>query len=183
MIGKTLFSRVFATIFAVVMLSLPVAAVQEVKEINLISSIMKQNVDSCNRIIRASHRMHEQAEPFLQPKYQAKYRFKPSDHPTREILTQVRAMASRFKLLGGILYHSPVESRHKILKMSDASLETLTNASKRALRAIRDGNHALYIASAQTADREAKTLYRLITDMEDAINTSIESTDQNYENL
>jgi hypothetical protein len=183
MTGKVSLFPVFTAIVIVILLSLPATALQEVRELQLVGSILKQNLASCNRILKAAHVMHEQAEPFLEPKFQAKFRFKPSDKPTREILTHVRSMASQFKLLSGILYHSKVESRHRIFKMTEASLETLANSSKRALRAIRDGNHALYLASAQTADREAKTLFRLMTDMEDAINASIEVTDESYENL
>ena len=171
------------TLFALLLSAFPAFAVQEVKEVHLVDQIMKQNVDACTQILKAAYKMREQALPFTHPKYQAKYRFSPSDTLPRSILSLSRSMRSRFKLLSGILYHVPVRNRTELFKSVDTSLDTLTNSSKRALRAIRDGNSALFLASANTADKEARLIYKLLGDFEDIINDSIEKSDAASENL
>ena len=171
------------SLFALLLFAFPAFAVQEVKELHLVDQIMKQNVDACNQIMKTAYKMREQALPFTHPKYRAKHRFGPSDSYPRAILSLSRGLRSRFKLLSGILYHVPVRNRAELFKSAETSLDTLTNSSKRALRAIRDGNSALFLASAETADKEARQIYKLLGDFEDIINESIEKSDASLENL
>jgi hypothetical protein len=159
------------------------AAFQEVRETVLIGTILKKNTNSCHQILRSTHAMREQAIPFLKPKYQAKFRFQPEDKHTRRIMSLARTIKANLDLLGGVLYHADVPNRDQILNAARACTETMTTASKRALRAIRDHNHELYLVSAETTNREALNLNRLLLDMENSINASIEKGDDARENL
>lgn len=161
----------------------PLFAVQELKEIALVSYILKQNTDACSKVLKDAHAMRAQAVPFLKPHYQERVRFHPNDEQTRHIMSLAREIRSRFKLLSGILYHIPIKNRDVMFKTTEASLDTLSNSSKRALRAIRDGNFQLYLASADTAAKEAHNLYNMTLSFEELINDSIEKSDLQREAL
>lgn len=170
-------------VMVMVLTGMPLKAVQEIKEVNLINRILKETNDDCKKILRAAYHMREQALPFSSPKYQEKFRFKPNDGCPRDILSISRTMRARIKMLSGILYHIPIPNRNEVFTGVYTSLDNLDVSAKRALRAIRDGNFALYMISSQTSDKEARNIYKLVGDFEDMINQSIERSDATHENL
>jgi len=168
----------FLSLVLFILSSASLFGVQEIKEVTLISKILRENADSCHKILKLAYFMREQAVPFSDPRYQSRFRFKPREDHAREILSITRTVRSKFKMLSGIIYHVPIKNREVLFTAVYTSLDNLTTAAKRALRAIKDGNSALYMVSAQTSDREAKNIYKLIGDLEDLINKSIEQSDR-----
>ncbi len=180
---KLLKSFAMFLVLVMVFTGTPLGAVQEIKEVNLINRILKETNDDCKKVLRAAYHMREQALPFSSPKYQEKFRFQPNDGCPRDILSISRTMRSRIRMLSGILYHVPISNRNEVFTGVYTSLTSLDVSAKRALRAIRDGNFALYMISSQTSDKEARNIHKLVGDFEDMINQSIERSDATHENL
>ncbi|HNW36578.1 MAG TPA: hypothetical protein PKM25_16695, partial [Candidatus Ozemobacteraceae bacterium] len=130
-----------------------------------------------------AHYMAEEAHPFTHPRHQARYRFAPSDTKARSVLDASRGLSSRFHLLMGILCHVPMPTRDGIFKSGIASADSLSTYAKRSLRAIKDGNYALYLASAQGIEKETFAVEKALKDLEDAVNQSIRESDARQEDL
>ncbi|OQA05258.1 MAG: hypothetical protein BWY66_02609 [bacterium ADurb.Bin374] len=161
----------------------PAPAVQEIKETMIVSKTMNEQLTMCKTLLKTAHSMAEEAEPFTHPRHQARYRFAPSDKRARSVLDTSRGLSSRFHLLMGVLSQAPMQNRDTIFKSGLASAENLSKYAKRSLRAIKDGNHALYIASAQGIEKEAFAVEKILKDLEDAINESIRESDARKEDL
>lgn len=161
----------------------PAPAVQEIKETMIISKTMSESLTMCKSLLKASHYMSEEARPFTNPRHQARYRFAPPDKKARSVLDMSRGLSSRFHLLMGVLCQVPMQSRDTIVKSGLASADSLSRYAKRSIRAIKDGNHALYIASAQGIAKEAFIVEKILKDLEDAINESIRESDARKEDL
>ncbi|MBF0499529.1 MAG: hypothetical protein HQM09_05325 [Candidatus Riflebacteria bacterium] len=158
-----------------------VSAIPEIVETGLIHDILQKNLDACNEIRGLARAMEEVAHPFTNPRYAAKYRFAPNDERSRSVMSLSRAMGYRFKTLTGILCNANLPQRGEKFKAVFATVDTLTTLSKRSIRAIRDGNFALYLASTQTLEKEAEVMVKHIADIETMINLNIESTDKKRE--
>lgn len=158
-------------------ISQPAPAAQEIKEINILSGYFGDIFAFNRKILKHSHLMQEQARPFGQPRHRARYRFEPKDDHARAIMILSRRMSSRFKLINGMLYHSELPNRVMTFRQSLESCESMVTFAKRGIRAIKDGNYALYLASAQGIEKEVFVLNELLASFEGAINASIEESD------
>ena len=158
-------------------------AAQEITETNLVQNIFEKNLDSLKQIKGMTAQMKEHARPFSSPRYAAKYRFAPSDQRSRTILSLARGMEYRFRTLIGIMSHAQLPGQNEKLKAVLASLESLATSAKRSLRAIKDGNATLYLASAQTIEAESQNLAGFISDLEGMLNTSARVWDSKKEGL
>jgi hypothetical protein len=161
----------------------PVHAYQEVKETKIISNFLDDNFEGIKYIYRQANEMKKQALPFNSKKHRDRYRFEPNDSTARAIMSKSRELCSRFKLVNGILYHSSVPNRHLIFKESLESLDSIAVYSKRAIRAIKDNNYALYLASAEGIEKEAVALNKLLDELEYGINETIDEYDSKKESL
>ncbi|HOY66963.1 MAG TPA: hypothetical protein PLP29_08740 [Candidatus Ozemobacteraceae bacterium] len=161
----------------------PAPAIQEIKETMIVTKTMHESLEMCKTLLKTAHFMAEEAHPFTHPRHQARYRFAPSDKKARAVLNSSRGLASRFHLLMGVLCQIPMPTRDTIMKAGLTSADNLSSYAKRALRAIKDGNHALYLASAQGIEKEAFAVEQILKDLEDAVNESIRESDARKEDL
>ena len=162
-ISRLLYIAMLASIVSAVPKTQPVLAdYQEIKETRLISDYMDDNFKSIKKIYRYANEMKKQALPFNNKKHRDRYRFEPRDHYVRDILSVSRDLTNRFKVLKGILYHSSVHNRDIIFKETFETINTISVYSKRSIRAIKDNNYALYLASAEGIEKEAVTLNNLL---------------------
>ena len=155
----------------------PAHAYQEIKEMNLISSFLDDNYKGMKEIYRHANEMKKQALPFNNKKHRDRYRFQPSDGHVRFILSRSRQLATRFKVVNGILYHSSLPNRNLIIKESLDAIDSISVYSKRAIRAIKDNNYVLYLASAEGIEKETVALNKLLDEIEYSINENIEEYD------
>ncbi|MFZ2959243.1 MAG: hypothetical protein WA705_20345 [Candidatus Ozemobacteraceae bacterium] len=177
-------SRVIAIALLVFIgLSTQAFAAPEIMETQLINDILQKNLNACKEIRGLSRSMGDVAEPFRSPRYAAKFRFAPSDERSRKVLSSTRAMQSRFKTLSGILCNSSIPQRVEKFKAVFATIDSLTTATKRSIRAIKDGNFALYLAATQTIEKDALDMVSHISDIETMINQNIDATDKKREEL
>ncbi len=160
-----------------------VYAYQEIKELRLLSSFLADNYDSTKLIYRYANEMKKQAAPFNSEKHRARYRFEPNDVYARKVLSKSREMASRFKLLSGVLHQSSVPNKQLMIKESLDSIDSLSVYSKRAIRAIKDNNYVLYLASAQGIEKEAVAINKILDELEYAINENLEEYDSKKDSL
>ena len=161
----------------------PAHAYQEIKETLTISRYLDDNFEGIKSIYRYANEMKKQALPFNSKKHRDRYRFEPGDKFARLIMSKSREIASRFKLVNGILYHSDVPNRALIFKESLETLDSIAVYSKRAIRANKDNNYALYLASAQGIEKETAALNKLLDELEAGINESIVESDSRKESL
>ena len=161
----------------------PVHAYQEIKETLTISRYLDDNFEGIKVIYRFANEMKKQALPFNSKRHRDRYRFEPGDSYARNIMSKSRELASRFKLVNGILYHSDVPNKNLIYKETIEALESIAVYSKRAIRANKDNNYALYLASAQGIEKEAMALSKLLDELETGINESIYESDTRKESL
>ena len=159
------------------------ASYQEVKETLLITRYLDDNYDGIKFIYRYANEMKKQALPFNNKKHRDRYRFQPNDSLARQIMTKSREISSRFKIVNGILYHSSVANKNTIYKECVDSLNSVAVYSKRAIRAVKDNNYALYLASAEGIEKEAMTLNYLLDELEESINDCILQEDSRKESL
>ena len=103
--------------------------------------------------------------------------FEPGDSYARTVMTKSRELASRFKLVNGIIYHSDVPNKNLIYKETIEALDSIAVYAKRAIRANKDNNYALYLASAQGIEKEATALNKLLDELEAGINECILESD------
>ena len=161
----------------------PASAILEVKELSLISNFMDENFTNFKKIYRLSKEMKEQARPFGRKHHRDRYRFEPGDNIPREIMTLSRNINARFKLISGIIGQSSVRNKHAILNDLTDVNTNITVFCKRAIRANKDNNYALYLASAQGIEKEVVTGNSLLNDLEIVINDCIAEADLAKESL
>ena len=161
----------------------PALAYQEIKETNTISRFLDDNFVGIKSIYRHACEMKKQANPFNSKKHREKYRFEPGDSHPRTIMSQSRDLVSRYKLVNGILYHSDIPNRLELFNKSIDSINTITTYAKRAIRANKDNNYALYLASAQGIEKETVELNKLLDELECSINESIVRSDAKKDDL
>ena len=178
------FRQILLALLAFAFLSPTLApAAQEITETGLVQDILKKNLDALKQIKGMTERMREQARPYANPRYAAKYRFAPSDQRSRTILSLTRSMEYRFRKLMGIMSHAQMPGQDEKIKAMLGSIEAMATAAKRTLRAIKDGNATLYTASAQTIEIEAQNQAGFISDLEGMLNTAIRVWDSKKEDL
>jgi len=182
-VDRLLLFAVMAGIISVMPEPQPVHAFQEIKETKTISRFLDDNYDGIKTIYRFANEMKKQALPFNSKKHRDRYRFEPGDSYARNIMSKSRELASRFKLVNGILYHSNVPNKNLIYKETLEALDSISVYSKRAIRANKDNNYALYLASAQGIEKEVATLNKLLDELEVGINESIFESDSRKESL
>ncbi len=158
-------------------------AVQEIKERLLITAFLRENLTGLKQLFRTSHDMIQEAKPFGNRHHQNRYRFSPGEKNGRLILSTARAMSARFRLLQGTLCYAPMQGRDELFKIILESLDQIVTFGKRGLRAVKDGNYALYMASAQGIEKEAFSIDLRMKDLEVQINKSIAATDAMKEDL
>ncbi len=154
-----------------------------VKEELILSQILGSNLQRIKVLYRYTHEMMAEAGRFMSPRHQARYRFAPSDTHGKALMSLARKMHLDFGLVRGILGFAEVANRDLLIKQIQDSSEALATYGKRALRARKDGNFALYLASAQAAEKELKAIDISLRDLEEAINASIRDSDARMEDL
>ncbi len=155
----------------------------EIQAPALITGIMKDSLQSCKTIIKTARQMMDDAAPFNNARYAARFRFKPNDKPARNVLNQSRVMYNRFRMVGGIFWYAKPQGADQKMAEIYASLDTIATAAKRSIRAAKDSNPTLWTASAQTLEKEALAMSAHISDLEDMINSHIATTDAEQEDL
>lgn len=158
-------------------------AYQEIKETLTISRFLNDNYTGLKYIYRLANEMKKQAIPFNSRKHREKFRFEPGDSHARNIMTKTRELASRYKLVNGILYHSSVSNKNLIYRESLEAIDSIATYAKRAIRANKDNNYALYLASARGIEKEVAELNKLLDELESGINESIAESDARKESL
>ena len=161
----------------------PAHAYQEIKETRTIGRFLDDNYEGIKAIYRYANEMKKQALPFNSKRHRDRYRFEPGDSYARTVMSKSRELASRFKLVNGILYHSDVPNKNLIYKETIEALDSIAVYAKRAIRANQDNNYALYLASAQGIEKEATALNKLLDELEAGINECILESDTRKESL
>ena len=167
----------------VLLLSLPASATMQPRERYLLSDNLDKTFRMIQRIHRLTSEMDEQARPFLRPNFARRYRFEPDQKAARTILSENRLILDRMRLLAGILYHAPIPELGGLVRRFYASTEAVTTYAKRSLRAIKDHNFALYLASAQGISKESRLQADLVRQLEIMLDDTIERNDDDMENL
>ncbi len=173
--GRLIFAATLAALFAAS--PQPAGAVQEIKETTMLSQFLGENFDYIKKILKHSHEMQHQARPFTERRHRERYRFEPGDKHPREIMILARKVSARFKMINGLLYHTEIPNRLLLHKQTLETVESMVTFSKRAIRANKDYNYALYLASAQGIEKEVFALNELLNSLEQSINANIDETD------
>ena len=126
-VDRLLLFAVMAGIISVMPEPQPVHAFQEIKETKTISRFLDDNYDGIKTIYRFANEMKKQALPFNSKKHRDRYRFEPGDSYARNIMSKSRELASRFKLVNGILYHSNVPNKNLHIKLFFCIFDILSN--------------------------------------------------------
>jgi hypothetical protein len=174
---------VLALLIGLVVAQQPAKGAQEIKELALISKFLSESFGSLKRVHRLSHEMKEHARPFMVKRHRDRYRFEPGDKVAREIMSLSRKAASNFKMVNGILHQSDIVNRQALFKDFSDTMDNVATFCKRAIRANKDNNYALYLASAQGIEKEIVIGNDLLNDLELAINYSVAQSDAKKENL
>lgn len=180
---KILLVVALSGIFIITSYLQPANAGQDIKETAIISKFLGENFAYIKRILRHSREMQEQARPFSKKRHLDRYRFEPGEEHPREIMILVRKISARFKMINGILYHAQVSNIQLLYKEILVCSESITTSSKRAIRANRDNNYALYLASAQGIEEDIYVMNDILNDFEQSINASIYESDLLKETL
>lgn len=181
--NRLLLLALMAGVISVVSESTPALAYQEIKETRTISRFLDDNFAGIKYIHQHASEMKKQAMPFNNKRHRAKYRFEPGDRHPRAIMSKSRELVSRFRIVNGILYHSDIPNRVTIFNQTIDSINSISTYAKRAIRANKDNNYALYLASAQGIEKEAFELNKLLDELEMGINDSIVEADARKESL
>jgi hypothetical protein len=164
-------------------LSTRAPAAQEIKETLILSGYLGEIYKFNKKIFKYSYNMQQEAKPFGNPRHRARFRFEPKPDDPRTIMILARKINARFKLIKGLLYHADFPDRTLTFRQTNETAENMITYSKRSLRAIKDNNYALYLASAQGIEEEAILMNELLASIEGAINASIEESDAMKESL
>lgn len=155
----------------------PAPAVQEIKETFMLSNFLGENFDYLKKILRHSQEMQHLSRPFTVKRHRERFRFEPGDAHPREIMILSRKISARFKMINGLLYHTDIPNRLLLHKQTLETVESMVTFSKRAIRANKDHNYALYLASAQGIEKEVFAVNELLNTLEQSINGNISETD------
>ncbi|PKL48406.1 MAG: hypothetical protein CVV42_09795 [Candidatus Riflebacteria bacterium HGW-Riflebacteria-2] len=180
---RLLLAIMLAAIFGTLAQLQPVQAAQEIKETFMLSGFLGDNYEYMKQVLRHSQEMQHQARPFTVKRHRERFRFEPGDKHAREIMVLSRKMVSRFKLINGLLYHTEIPNREQLYSQILETVESMVTFSKRAIRANKDYNYALYLASAQGIEKEVFMINELLNSLERSINANIIETDALKENL
>ncbi|GAB4270966.1 MAG: hypothetical protein Kow0029_08270 [Candidatus Rifleibacteriota bacterium] len=180
---KKMSVRLLLIVFLFGMLHLPAIQAQEIKETLILSGYLGEVFAFNRQILKHAREMQEQAKPFASRRHRARFRFEPKDEHARTIMVLARKIGSRYKLINGMLYHSDLPNRQLVFRQLLDTVDSMVTFGKRAIRAIKDNNYALYLASAQGAEKEVFAMNELLASLEQAINANIEETDAQKESL
>ncbi len=161
----------------------PAHALQEIKETNMLSGFLGDNFKYIKQILRFSQEMQHQARPFTVKRHRERFRFEPSDKHPREIMVLARKMIARFKMINGLIYHADIPNKQLLFQQTLDTIDSMVVFSKRSIRAIKDNNYALYLASAQGIEKEVFAVNELLNTLELSINANVEETDALKESL
>lgn len=161
----------------------PADAQQEIQAINIISRFLGDNYEHIKTMLRLSHNMQREAQPFTKTRHRERYRFEPDDKNPREIMMTARKCAARFKMVNGMLSRSGIENRKILFEDLALNLESIDTFSKRAIRAIKDNNYALYLASAKGIEGDVYELNEMLHNLELEINSNVYEYDSMKESL
>ncbi len=177
--NKTANILIFAALLAALFTASPhpVGAAQEIKETTMLSQFLGENFDYLKKILKHSHEMQHQARPFTVKRHRERFRFEPGDKHPREIMILSRKITARFKMINGLLYHADIPNKQLLYKQTVETVESMVVLSKRAIRANKDYNYALYLASAQGIEKEVFAVNEMLNSLERAINSNISETD------
>ncbi len=164
-------------------LACPAQAAMDARELLLLSDNLGKTFRRVQIINHISSEMELEAKPFLRAHYARCYRFQPSQNNARNVLSETRQIAERMRLVMGILYQAPIPELDKMFKRFFSSNDAMVTFAKRSLRAIKDNNHALYMASAQAMAKEARVMADVLSAFETAINDATEKANDKRENL
>lgn len=159
------------------------SAAQEIKETLILSGYLADIYTFNKQIFKYAYNMQQDARPFRHPRHRARYRFEPSADEAKAIMVLARKISARFKLVSGLLYHADFPDRVLTFRQTQESADSMVVYSKRALRAIKDNNYALYLASSQGIEEETRRMNELLASIEGTINATIEETDSMQESL
>lgn len=160
-----------------------VRAQPELMQLRILENYL-QNTFSNNKVILSRvHRMLRDAEPFSSPRHRARYRFQPSEDNPRQIMIRARQSMARLKVINGVLSRSDIPGRQMMFEQTQDSIERINTFSRRAIRAIRDNNYALYVTSAKAIQESVLALDESLEHIRDSINYSIYRSDQSKESL
>lgn len=158
-------------------------AQQEIQAIKTISRFLGDNYEHVKVMLRLSHNMQREAQPFTKPRHRERFRFEPNDKNPREVMMAARKCAGSFKIVNGMLSRSGIENRKMIFEDIALNLESIDTFSKRAIRAIKDNNYALYLASAKGIEGDVYELNEILHNLELEINNNIYEYDSMKESL
>lgn len=177
--NKTASRLVFAAMLAALFTAAPhpAVALQDVKETTMLSQFLGENFEYLKKILKHSHEMQAEARPFTARRHRERYRFEPGDKHAREVMTLARKISARFKMINGLLYHADLPNKLLLHKQTLETVESIVTFSKRAIRANKDYNYALYLASAQGIEKEIFTINELLNSLEQSVNANITETD------
>lgn len=176
---KTASRLVFAALLAALFTASPhpAGAVQEIKETTMLSQFLGENFDYIKRILKHTHEMQHEARPFTVKRHRERFRFEPGDKHPRDIMVLARKISARFKMINGLLYHADLPNKQLLYKQTLETVESMVTFSKRAIRANKDYNYALYLASAQGIEKEVFAINELLNSLEQSVNANITETD------
>lgn len=176
--------KVLFILFAFSLFFVSVAsASQEVVETHILSGFLNENFKMIKDLLKVSHSMQYVAQPFTRKRHRERFRFQPNDKQPRQVMTYSRRLTARFKIINGLLSHSDIPNRQLLFDEIFESTESINTYGKRAVRAIRDNNYVLYLASSKGLEKEVFHLNKLLDSLENAINGTISESDSAKENL
>lgn len=158
-------------------------AYEPIVQTHMLTSFLSENFHMIKDVLKISHNMQYEAQPFMSRRHREKFRFEPNSKNPRKVMTLSRQIAARFKLVDGILSHASVPNKKLLFEEIFDSTSMINTYGKRATRAIQDNNYMLYLAASKGIKKEVFHLNSLLDSLEKAINSDISETDAMKENL